>query len=141
MLHMSEYSIAAEMRSGRDYTFREKIDIVARLSTPGILAQISEFLMQYIDAAMVGALGAAASASIGLVASSTWLIGGTCIGLSTGFSVQVAQLTGARRPDDARDVSDDIDVNDDFPEKHLDDYYLYYYYHREKALANIKKSG
>jgi hypothetical protein len=32
-------------------------------------------------------------------------------------------------PDDARDVSDDIDVNDDCPEKHLDDYYLYYYYH------------
>ena len=92
---MSEYSIAAEMRSGRDYTFREKICIVARLSTPGILAQISEILMQYIDAAMVGALGAAASASIGLVASSTWLFGGLLSATAAGFSVQVAHATGA----------------------------------------------
>ena len=51
--------------------------------------------MQYIDAAMVGKLGADASASIGLVASSTWVLGSLCNSISTGFTVQVAQAVGA----------------------------------------------
>ena len=101
---MSEYSVAAEMRSGRKYTFSEKLGIVGRLSMPGILAQISEILMQYIDAAMVGALGAAASASIGLVASSTWLFGGLLGAPAAGFSVQVAQATGAGEIDRAKSI-------------------------------------
>ena len=56
--------------------------------------------MQYIDSAMVGRLGANASAAIGLVASSTWLFNGVCYALSAGFSVQVAHrigVPGARR--------------------------------------------
>ena len=53
--------------------------------------------MQYIDAAMVGSLGAKASASIGLVSTSTWLMGGLCISVATGFSVQAAHLIGAER--------------------------------------------
>ena len=104
MITMADYSIAEEMRSGRDYTTKEKLGIVARLSTPGILAQISEILMQYIDAAMVGALGAAASASIGLVSASTWLFGGLMMAASTGFSVQVAHATGAGNIDKAKSV-------------------------------------
>ena len=41
------------------------------LSLPAILTQITTIVMQYIDSAMVGALGANASAAIGLVSSST----------------------------------------------------------------------
>ena len=52
----------------------QKLRFVWKLSVPGIIAQISSVAMQYIDAAMVGGLGAAASASIGLVASSTWVL-------------------------------------------------------------------
>ena len=51
--------------------------------------------MQYIDASMVGRLGEAGAASIGLVASSTWLIGGLCNAACTGFTVLVAQRIGA----------------------------------------------
>ena len=65
--------------------------IVIRLSIPAILAQISSIVMQYIDSAMAGSLGAQASASIGLVSTTTWLTGGLCISLATGFSVQMAQ--------------------------------------------------
>ena len=77
---------------------------VVRLSIPAILAQISSMAMQYIDAAMVGSLGANASAAIGLVSTTTWLMGGLCLSLATGFSVQVAHFIGAGRPEDARDV-------------------------------------
>ena len=49
--------------------FKNQITEVMKLSLPAILTQITTILMQYIDSAMVGALGANASASIGLVAS------------------------------------------------------------------------
>ena len=60
--------------------------------------------MQYIDAAMVGSLGANASASIGLVSTSTWLMGGLCISVATGFSVQAAHLIGGGRLEEAKNV-------------------------------------
>ena len=85
-------------------SFSNMIKTVFRLSIPAILAQITSIAMQYIDTAMVGSLGAEASASIGLVSTTTWLIGGLCISVSTGFSVQVAQLIGANRKEDARNV-------------------------------------
>ena len=49
------------------------------------------------DLAMVGSLGAAATASVGLVASSTWLFNGMGMCMVTGFSIQIAQLIGAGR--------------------------------------------
>ena len=73
----------------------EKVNVVFHLSLPGILAQISEIVMQYIDASMVGVLGATASASIGLVASTTWLFFGLISACSIGYSVQVAHAIGA----------------------------------------------
>ena len=78
-----------------ELSLKEKIKAVWQMSVPGILAQISEIAMQYIDAAMVGSLGASASASIGLVASSTWLMGGLISGSAAGFYVQIAHASGA----------------------------------------------
>ncbi len=77
---------------------------VIRLSIPAILAELTSVAMQYIDAAMVGSLGKNATAAIGLVSTTTWLIGGLCISSAIGFSVQVAQLIGAGRENEARDV-------------------------------------
>ena len=77
---------------------------VWRLSLPAILTQITTIAMQYIDSAMVGRLGANASAAIGLVASSTWLFNGVCYALSAGFSVQVAHRIGAGNARGARSV-------------------------------------
>ena len=82
----------------------EKVRLVLSLSLPAILAQLTTIAMQYIDAGMVGSLGAEATASIGLVSSTTWLIGGSCIGISAGFYVQIAQLIGARRDREAEHV-------------------------------------
>ncbi len=101
---MKETGIASIMQEGRQIGLGEKIGIVARLSMPGILAQISEIVMQYIDAAMVGSLGAAASASIGLVSSSTWLFGGLLRACASGFAVQVAHAVGASDQSKARNV-------------------------------------
>ncbi len=92
------------MREKKEISLSGKLSIVGKLSVPGILAQISEILMQYIDAAMVGALGASASASIGLVASSTWLIGSLMMASAAGFSVQVAHAAGAGNHEKCRSL-------------------------------------
>jgi putative MATE family efflux protein len=85
-------------------SLRQKIKVVWTLSVPAILAQITSIMMQYIDTAMVGSLGADASAAIGLVSTTTWLMGGLCSGLSSGFSVQTANLIGAGDESGARNV-------------------------------------
>lgn len=83
---------------------RSQISWVWKLSVPAILTQITTIAMQYIDSAMVGNLGANASAAIGLVSTSTWLMGGMGSAISAGFSVQVAQYIGANEPYNARRV-------------------------------------
>ena len=89
---------------GKTLSSREMMLLIIKLSIPSILAQISATIMQYIDAAMVGSLGASATGAIGLVASTTWLFNGLCMAIATGFSVQVAQLIGAQRGVEAKNV-------------------------------------
>lgn len=83
---------------------KQKLLVVWQLSVPAILAQITSIMMQYIDAAMVGNLGADASAAIGVVSTSTWLLGGLCSAVSAGFSVQCAKQIGAGNEADARKI-------------------------------------
>ena len=83
------------IRTGVPLSLRERIKLTMLLCGPAILAQIASTLLQFIDASMVGSLGAAPSASIGLVSTSIWLIGGFCMANSQGFSVQVAHNVGA----------------------------------------------
>lgn len=83
------------IRNKQQMTGGQKMSLIVLLSVPGILAQMTSVLMFYIDAAMVGHLGANESASIGLVESSTWLFGSITGATSMGFSVQVAHFIGA----------------------------------------------
>ena len=61
-------------------------------------------MMQYIDAAMVGRLGADSSAAVGLVSTSLWLFWGVCSAATVGFSVQIAHRIGAADHDSARQI-------------------------------------
>ncbi len=92
------------IREGRTMTQREKLWLIVSLSIPSILAQISATVMFFIDASMVGHLGAKASAAIGLVESTGWLLGGLAHAASLGFSVQVAHFIGANDFEAARKV-------------------------------------
>lgn len=82
-----------------------KLRIVLLLTWPAVMAQMSNIVMEYIDASMVGSLGPVQSAAIGLVATSTWLIWGLGIAASTGFAVQVAHRVGASDDNGARKVT------------------------------------
>lgn len=96
--------LASILKSDEKMSIRTGASFVFRLALPAILAQVAEIVMQYIDSAMVGQMGAGASASIGLVASSTWLFGGLISACGYGFSVQAAQRIGAQNYKGARDV-------------------------------------
>ena len=85
-------------------TLGQRLHLTVLLSVPAIIAQLSSIVMQYIDAAMVGRLGAEASASIGLVSTTTWLFWGLCAAVTSGFSVQVAHKIGASDLSGARAV-------------------------------------
>lgn len=102
---MNSQALIAQIRDGRNLTFGNRLKLTALLSMPSIAAQLSSILMQYIDAAMVGSLGAGPSASIGLVSTTTWLFWGLCGACTTGFSVQIAHLIGAGEEDKARKVA------------------------------------
>ena len=92
------------LRAGETPTLTNMARIVFSLSVPAILAELSTTLMQYIDASMVGGLGAHATASVGIVESTIWLLDGLAMSAAVGFTVQVAQLVGAGRDRDARNV-------------------------------------
>lgn len=84
-----------KIQSSTSLTFGQQLKLTAQLSWPAMMAQLSSIMMQYIDAAMVGHLGADDSASVGLVSTSLWLFWGICSAVTMGFSVQVAHSIGA----------------------------------------------
>ena len=96
--------LLASIRDGGMLTWGNKMNLIVGLSLPSILAQVTVVVMFYIDAAMVGHLGAQASAAIGIVETSTWLLGSLIGAASTGFSVQASHFIGAKDFTQARAV-------------------------------------
>ncbi|MDE6370452.1 MAG: MATE family efflux transporter [Duncaniella sp.] len=92
------------IREGKELSWGQRMRLTATLSLPAMLAQLSSIAMQYIDASMVGRLGADDSASIGLVSTSLWLFWGICSAMTSGYSVQVAHKVGAKDYEGARRV-------------------------------------
>lgn len=94
--------LLADLRAGKELSRRQQLSLTARLSLPPVLAQLSSVVMQYIDAAMVGRLGAGDAASVGLVSSTSWLFLGLTEAINVGFTVLIAQNIGAGEEEKAR---------------------------------------
>jgi len=103
-MRSSKDILLEQLRGGGTLTGGQQLRLCLLLSYPAIIAQLSSVLMQYIDTSMVGHLGAAAGASIGLVSTCLWLLMGFCGACGSGFSVQVAHLIGANDFKGAREV-------------------------------------
>jgi putative MATE family efflux protein len=100
----SKDKLLSLIREGGKLDWKAQVKLTALLSLPSMLAQLVHIMMQYIDASMVGSLGAQASASIGLVSTTIWLFGSLCHAISVGFYVQVAHKIGANDFAGAREV-------------------------------------
>lgn len=97
-------SLLRRIREGQPLSFQQQLQLTFQLSLPAILASASAMVMQFIDAAMVGRLGADDSASVGLMGTTFWLFEGIISSFVAGYGVQVAHLLGAKRSTDARQV-------------------------------------
>lgn len=95
-------ALLSMIRLGKPMTLGEQARLVMFLATPAILAQLTTTMMQYIDASMVGSMGAEASASIGLMETTMWLLGSICSATAAGFYVQVSHQLGSNDPARAR---------------------------------------
>ena len=69
-------TLLALIREGKPMTLGQQLRLTVQLSIPAVIAQLSSIVMQYIDAEMVGSLGAEEAASIGLSSTTTWLFCG-----------------------------------------------------------------
>lgn len=96
--------LLSRIREGKPLNSHEKLWLIISLSIPSILAQITSTLMFFIDASMVGRLGAEASAAVGIVDTTTWLFGSLTGAASMGFGVLVAHAIGANDIEKARRI-------------------------------------
>ena len=68
---------------------------ILALAWPTMLEQLMQTAVQYIDTAMVGALGTQATAAVGATTTVNWLISSSISALGVGFLSFIAQAYGA----------------------------------------------
>ncbi|MEG0765980.1 MAG: MATE family efflux transporter, partial [Pseudoflavonifractor sp.] len=74
------------------------------LALPAIIEQILTTLVSFVDTAMVGVLGASATAAVSVISTSIWLVNGILIGVGVGFSVQISHAIGGGDDEKARAI-------------------------------------
>ena len=84
---------------------RELFLAIVTLAWPTLLEQMLQTLVQYIDAAMVGRIGAAATATVGMSTSVTWLVNGPLFAMGIGFMAFISKSMGAESYDEVRRAS------------------------------------
>lgn len=81
----------SESRAGR----RSLLAVILTLAWPTMLEQLLQTAVQYVDTAMVGALGTDATAAVGATTTVNWLVGSTISALGVGFLSYISQANGA----------------------------------------------
>ena len=75
---------------------------ILSLAWPTMLEQLLQTAVQYIDTAMVGALGTSATAAVGATTTVNWLVGSSISALSIGFLAYIAKAFGEGDGEKAR---------------------------------------
>ena len=73
----------------------EMVPSIFALAWPTMLEELMQTAVQYIDTAMVGALGTQATAAVGATSTINWLIGSTISAVGVGFLAFVSRACGA----------------------------------------------
>ena len=81
---------------------KQELRTVWHLAWPTMLEELMNTSVQYVDMAMVGSLGTAATAAVGTTSTINWLIGGTVSAVGIGFLAYISRMLGANRPDNAK---------------------------------------
>jgi len=81
-----------------------RLQTLSRLAWPAIIEQLLATMVSYVDTAMVGSMGANATAAVGINSPVVWLFTGALHGFGVGYSVMVAHAIGARNESRARHI-------------------------------------
>lgn len=73
----------------------EMLPTILALAWPTMLEQLMQTAVQYVDVAMVGALGTQATAAVGATSTVNWLVGSTISAVGIGFLSYISQACGA----------------------------------------------
>lgn len=85
--------------NGTQITFDTEISKkIIRIAWPAMLEQLLACMASLVDTAMVGSLGAVATASVAVNISLVWVTNGLMGALSTGFSYMIARSVGEKKP-------------------------------------------
>ena len=71
------------------------VPTIVALAWPTMLEELMQTAVQYIDTAMVGAIGTQATAAVGATSTVSWLIGSTISAVGVGFLAYVSRACGA----------------------------------------------
>lgn len=82
-------------RSLRRREYRDMLVTLCTLSWPVIVEQIMQTVVMYVDSAMVGRISAEASASVGVTATVTWMIGSPIFAMGVGVLACISRALGA----------------------------------------------
>ena len=74
---------------------RQIFSMIFHLAWPAIVEQLFQTIVQYIDTAMVGRIGAQASAAVGLTSSVTWLVNSPLFAMGIGVLSCIAVAVGS----------------------------------------------
>lgn len=74
---------------------KELIHSIYKLAWPTVIQEALAVLVQYVDTAMVGMIGASASAAVGLTGSVNWLVGSICMAFGIGVLATISKAHGA----------------------------------------------
>ena len=77
------------------------VPVIFTLAWPTMFEQLMQTAVQYIDTAMVGALGTQATAAVGATSTVSWLVGSSVSALGVGFLTFIARSYGAGDKDRA----------------------------------------
>ena len=80
----------------------ELLPTVLSLAWPTMLGELIQTAVQYVDTAMVGSLGTAATAAVGSTVTVNWLVNTTIYAFGVGFLSQISQAFGAGDEERAR---------------------------------------
>nr|MCR5269309.1 MATE family efflux transporter [Lachnospiraceae bacterium] len=88
-------------RSAKNRTFRTLLF----LALPTMTEYLLSTLMQYVDTAMVGRLGADATAAVSTTTTITWLTGSLCASVAVAVLTMTATAIGAQNEEKVRKIS------------------------------------
>ena len=101
---MSE-SLSENAAESTGSTRREALITLIRLAFPAVVQQLLGSLLQYVDTAMVGHLGEAATAAVSTSTSVNWLVHSIPSGFAIGLLSLLSQAYGRRDSDEMKRVS------------------------------------